>query len=79
MAEARHGIAAYFEFYNHDRLHQALGYRAPRQAFAEMPRLPFQREKKLVPIAARSHNHGQDVITLDRSSDRVVIIEFALR
>src|SRR5262249_19741859 len=29
VAEARHGIAAYFEFYNRERLHQALGYRAP--------------------------------------------------
>jgi putative transposase len=28
VAEARHGIAAYFEFYNYQRLHQALGYRA---------------------------------------------------
>jgi putative transposase len=35
VAEARHGIAAYFEFYNHQRLHQALGYRAPRQVFDE--------------------------------------------
>jgi len=31
VAQARRGIAAYFEFYNHERLHQALGYRAPRQ------------------------------------------------
>jgi putative transposase len=29
VAEARHSIAAYFEFYNHERLHQALGYRGP--------------------------------------------------
>ena len=29
VAEARRSIAAYFEFYNHERLHQALGYRAP--------------------------------------------------
>src|SRR5271170_2947057 len=35
MAEARHGIAAYFEFYNYQRLHQALGYRAPRQLLEE--------------------------------------------
>jgi putative transposase len=35
VAEARHGIAAYFEFYNRERLHQALGYRAPRQVFEE--------------------------------------------
>lgn len=31
VAQARRRIAAYFEFYNHQRLHQALGYRAPRQ------------------------------------------------
>jgi transposase InsO family protein len=35
VAEARRGITAYFEFYNHERLHQALGYRAPRQVFEE--------------------------------------------
>ena len=35
VAEARQGIAAYFEFYNRERLHQALGYRAPRQVFEE--------------------------------------------
>ncbi len=35
MAQARQGIAAYFEFYNRQRLHQALGYRAPRQLLEE--------------------------------------------
>ena len=35
VAEARQGIPAYFEFYNHQRLHQALAYRTPRQAFDE--------------------------------------------
>ena len=29
VAEARQGIAAYFEFYNHQRLHQALGLPHP--------------------------------------------------
>ena len=29
VAEARAGIDAYFRFYNHDRLHQSLGYRTP--------------------------------------------------
>jgi len=38
VAEARHGIASYFNFYNHERLHQALGYRAPRQVFEEAKR-----------------------------------------
>ena len=39
VAEARQGIAAYFNFYNHERLHQALGYRAPRQVFEEALRV----------------------------------------
>ena len=39
VGEARRSIAAYFEFYNHERLHQALGYRAPRQVFEEALRV----------------------------------------
>jgi putative transposase len=39
VAEARHGIASYFNFYNQERLHQALGYRAPRQVFEEAMRV----------------------------------------
>ena len=35
VAEARQGITAYFEFYNYQRLHQALAYRTPRQVFDE--------------------------------------------
>jgi len=35
VAEARQDITAYFEFYNYQRLHQALAYRTPRQVFDE--------------------------------------------
>ena len=31
--EARCGIGDYFGFYNHRRLHQALGYRTPAEVF----------------------------------------------
>jgi hypothetical protein len=39
VAEARQGITAYSEFYNYQRLHQALAYRTPRQVFDEAPPL----------------------------------------
>jgi putative transposase len=31
VAEAVSGLSRYFRFYNHERLHQALGYRTPAQ------------------------------------------------
>jgi putative transposase len=47
VAEARHGIAAYFNFYNHERLHQARGYRAPHQVFEEaMPVAKLRHRRK---------------------------------
>jgi putative transposase len=33
VAEAARGLAGYFRFYNDERLHQALGYRTPAQAY----------------------------------------------
>jgi putative transposase len=38
-AEARCNIAAYFKFYNNQRLHQALGYLTPREVFEETLRI----------------------------------------
>jgi len=32
-AEARAGIASYFQFYNHERLHQSLGYQTPAAVY----------------------------------------------
>jgi putative transposase len=32
--EARIGLERYLEFYNHARLHQALGYRTPAEVYA---------------------------------------------
>lgn len=33
VEECRNGLDAYFRFYNEERLHQALGYRTPRQVY----------------------------------------------
>jgi len=35
VSEARHGIARWFDFYNHRRLHQALAYRTPVAVYKE--------------------------------------------
>ena len=31
--EAFEGLKAYFEFYNHERPHQSLGYRTPKKVY----------------------------------------------
>lgn len=36
VREAREGLAGYFQFYNNERLHQALGYRTPREVYFRM-------------------------------------------
>jgi putative transposase len=33
VAEARAGISGYFQFYNHQRLHQSLDYRTPAATY----------------------------------------------
>ncbi len=35
VTEARHGIKAYFEFYNRERLHQSLGYKTPEAVYRQ--------------------------------------------
>src|SRR3954447_5816673 len=38
VAQARAGIGAWLHFYNEERLHQAHGYRTPRQIYEEQCR-----------------------------------------
>lgn len=40
-AEARLGLGRYFEFYNFDRPHQALGYRTPAEAYGDAGASPL--------------------------------------
>jgi putative transposase len=37
VADLERGLAAYFRFYNHNRPHQALGYRTPAEVHAGQP------------------------------------------
>jgi hypothetical protein len=58
VAEARYGIAAYFDFYNHKRLHQALGYCAPRNVFQESKGVTkLRRRRKGVAIIEDLSSH----------------------
>jgi len=72
--KARQGITAYFEFYNYQRLHQALLTAPPRQVFDEAAPLASSRagEKRWrTPntISTLRCKPGQDFLTL-RSPDR---------
>jgi len=54
--EARQGLTRYLDFYNHGRLHQALAYRTPAEAYRDPRPLP-RREKnknKTTTISIRS-------------------------
>jgi putative transposase len=33
VPDLERGLGAYFRFYNHERLHQSLGYRTPAEAY----------------------------------------------
>ena len=36
------GLAHYFDFYNHDRFHQSLGYRTPAQVYGKYQPISVQ-------------------------------------
>ena len=67
-AETRLGIAADFEFYNQERLHQTLGYRTRARSLRKRCSLPSSdaEEKPLALRALQWHNkalnHGQDFV-----------------
>jgi len=54
VAEARYGLSRYFEFYNNQRLHQALGYRTPAEVYGVAVGTP-------VALRAPSRSNGVNI------------------
>jgi putative transposase len=63
VAEARYGLGRYFEFYNNERLHEALGYRTPAEVYFAAVGTPVALRAPSVPTALI---HGDNSI-LNRS------------
>jgi len=62
VCEVRSGLAAYFEFYNHERPHQALGYRTPGEVYLAGKRSKKERAE-VRPVAVSSVALGAPSLT----------------
>jgi len=68
VAEARYHLSRYFEFYNNERLHQALGYRSPAEVYARAVGTPVALRAPSVPTAVTDSDEStlkQPVFCLD--------------
>ena len=54
VAEARGGIGGWFIFYNEARLHQALGYRTPREIFEAAPACGYVDNARALPTSPQA-------------------------
>lgn len=59
VKEARESLGRYFHFYNMERLHQALGYRTPREVYFKESKIGKDSETKTKPAQAPPLHHIQ--------------------
>ena len=68
VAEARFHLGRYLEFYNNQRLHQALDYRTPAEVYARAVGPPLALRARSVPTAVTGGDESilkQPVFCLD--------------
>ena len=65
VAEARAGIAAWLNFYNEERLHQAHGYRTPRQIYeGQCPWTGSAAPNGSAPLVCRVGSTNEEMLTV---------------
>ena len=68
VGEARGGIGAWLNFYNDERLHQALGYKTPREIFTAAPAYGYVDNAAVVLVHAAGPRWGVDHIPTGSTS-----------
>jgi putative transposase len=69
VQEARRGIGGWLDFYNDDRLHQALGYRTPREVFLAPATCGYVDNASALTTSPQAHHQQpeKDLIDLEKA------------
>ena len=65
VPEARRGIGCWLSFYNDERLHQALGYRTPREVFQAPPTCGYVDNARALTTSPQAHHQQQESDSID--------------
>ena len=68
VLEARRGIGGWLNFYNEERLHQALGYRTPCEVFLAPPTCGYVDNASALTTSPQAHQQQErDSIELEKA------------